>query len=85
MSCDLGEFTSAYKCLCRRRRRVRDSAQSTAKPSGPTENLFLPNVFKNYSNHTHKVTFGRNGVIRYFRNGGTLKGEKIFQGRSEGV
>ena len=67
-------------------------AQSGAKPSGLQENLFLPNVFKKFPARIHAVTFGRNGPIqekskmdRLRRIGGTLKYEKIFQGRSKGV
>ena len=48
-------------------------AQSAAKPSGLQENLFLPNVFKKFPTRIHTVTFGRNGVVRYFRSQGILK------------
>ena len=70
----------------------RYTGQSGAKPSGPTENLFLPNVFKKFPARIHDDTFGRNGpivekskIVRLWHVGGPLKYEKNFQGRSEGV
>jgi len=60
MSCDLGEFTSAYKCMFVVR--VRNTAQSGAKPRGLWKNLFWPNVFKKFPARIHGVTFGRNGL-----------------------
>ena len=54
------------------RRRRTHIAQSAAKSSCATENRFLPNVFKKFPAHIHENTFGRNGVIRYFRNGGVF-------------
>ena len=46
-----------YVCLSRY------IGQSGTKPSDPTENLFLPNVFKKFPARIHAVPFGRNGPI----------------------
>ena len=44
-----------------------------AKPGRPTENPFLPDLFKKFPARTHAITFGRKAPVRYFRLQGILK------------
>ena len=53
-------------------------SQSVDDSSDATGKRVWPISFKKFPARIHIITFGRNGVNRYFRHEGTLKYEKIY-------